>query len=138
MMTTSRSDIPPATPAIQPRGQVPRDMVGIDSLFADLVERVAAAVVGRLQAAADHRHAEPDRLVTKAEAADRLGVTPAWLSRHAGALPFTRKLGRKTVRFSVRGIERWLTRAGSQVLCGPENDRQDSPSRRRGPRKDPW
>ncbi|MBI1797869.1 MAG: helix-turn-helix domain-containing protein [Candidatus Eisenbacteria bacterium] len=47
-------------------------------------------------------------LLSVAEAAALLGVTPRWLYRHARTLPFTRKLSRKCLRFSRAGIERWL------------------------------
>jgi predicted DNA-binding transcriptional regulator AlpA len=51
---------------------------------------------------------EPDRTLDLAEAATLLGVKPAWLTRHARTLPFTRKLGHRTVRYSEAGIRRWL------------------------------
>jgi len=49
-----------------------------------------------------------DRLLLVEVAATRLGVTPAWLYRHAKELPFTRKVGGRTLRFSERGLERWV------------------------------
>ena len=49
-----------------------------------------------------------DRLLTVQEAAQRLAVTPRWLYRHAGDLPFTVRLGR-LLRFSERGLDRWLS-----------------------------
>ncbi len=52
----------------------------------------------------------PERLLTAAEAAARLGVAPRWLYRHARELPFTRRLGPKTLRFSERGLQRHLDR----------------------------
>lgn len=51
---------------------------------------------------------EPDRLLAPTEAAERLGVTTRWLYRHARNLPFTRRLSRKTLRFSQTGLERYL------------------------------
>jgi hypothetical protein len=48
------------------------------------------------------------RLLTPEEAAGRLSVTVRWLYRHAGQLPFTRKLSRKVLRFEAAGLERWL------------------------------
>jgi hypothetical protein len=41
------------------------------------------------------------------QAAERLGVKPSWLYRHARALPFTRKLGHRTLRFDIHGLDRW-------------------------------
>lgn len=48
-----------------------------------------------------------DRLLTPDEAARLLGVTPAWLYRHASRLPFARKLSRKCLRFSEAGLRKW-------------------------------
>ena len=42
------------------------------------------------------------------EAARRLGVSRTWLYRHAPTLPFTRRLGTRTLRFSAEGIRRYL------------------------------
>ncbi len=52
----------------------------------------------------------PDTLLTIQHAAARLGVTPRWLYRHAGALPFVRRLSRRALRVSKTGLERWLER----------------------------
>lgn len=51
---------------------------------------------------------DPDRLLTAAEAAPLLGVSPRWLYRHAGRLPFTRRLSRKALRFSEVAIWRYM------------------------------
>jgi excisionase family DNA binding protein len=50
---------------------------------------------------------EPVELLTVDEAAERLGVATTWLYRHAGKLPFTRKLSHKALRFDSKGLERW-------------------------------
>ena len=50
---------------------------------------------------------EPERLLSAEEAAPLVGMTPAELVRRRN-LPFRRSLGRRTVRYSARGIERWL------------------------------
>lgn len=46
-----------------------------------------------------------DDLIGKDEAARLLGVDPHWLSGRR--LPFKRKLGHRTVRYSKKGILRW-------------------------------
>lgn len=46
-------------------------------------------------------------LLTVEQAADRLGVPTTWLYRHARNLPFTKKLGHRTLRFDAKGLERW-------------------------------
>jgi predicted DNA-binding transcriptional regulator AlpA len=50
---------------------------------------------------------EADTLLTVEQAAARLGVKKSWLYRHSLNLPFTRKLGHRTVRYDARGLERW-------------------------------
>jgi hypothetical protein len=49
----------------------------------------------------------PDRLLTAAQAADRLNVDVRWVYSKARSLPFTRRLSRGTLRFSESGLERW-------------------------------
>ncbi len=51
----------------------------------------------------------PDRLLDVAAAAS-LGVRPRWLYDRARTLPFARKLGGRTLRFSEVGLRRWLAR----------------------------
>lgn len=56
----------------------------------------------------DVERATGDRLLTVDEAAARLGLTAKALYRRAARLPFTRKLGARTLRFSEKELERWL------------------------------
>lgn len=49
-----------------------------------------------------------DRLLTAAEAAQKLGATEDWLYRHANTLPFVVRLGKKHLRFSAAGMERYI------------------------------
>jgi hypothetical protein len=56
----------------------------------------------------------PDKLLTPAEAAALLGVEEAWLKRRARRLPFSRRLSRKCIRFSLRGLERWQAAQGQR------------------------
>ena len=49
-----------------------------------------------------------DHLLTVDEAAGVLAVERTWLYRHADKLPFTRKLSAGTLRFSSKGLHRWL------------------------------
>jgi predicted DNA-binding transcriptional regulator AlpA len=49
-----------------------------------------------------------DALLIASEAAALMNVKPRWLYRHAAKLPFTRRINRKTLRFSEAGIRRWL------------------------------
>jgi predicted DNA-binding transcriptional regulator AlpA len=55
--------------------------------------------------------AEPeaaDRLLEVREAATRLGVSRDWLYRHARTLTFTVRLGRRAIRFSSHGLDRYI------------------------------
>lgn len=47
-------------------------------------------------------------LLTVEQAAERLGVARTWLYRHAASLPFTRKLGHRTLRFDAAGLQKWV------------------------------
>lgn len=80
---------------------------------AALVELVAlqSALAARLQATPSvvmpaQQHAEGDRLLTVAQAAEVLNVTVGWLYRRSGRLPFARKFG-GILRFSERGLRAW-------------------------------
>jgi excisionase family DNA binding protein len=48
----------------------------------------------------------PDENISTEEAARRLGLSRDWLYKHAAALPFAIRIGRR-VLFSARGLERW-------------------------------
>lgn len=52
----------------------------------------------------------PDRLLTAREVARRLGVSPKWVYSHHAELAFSRRLGKKALRFSERGLDRHLAR----------------------------
>jgi hypothetical protein len=49
-----------------------------------------------------------DRLLTVEEVAGRLEVAPQWVYRHAGEWDFTRRLGRRTLRFSEAGLRDYI------------------------------
>jgi predicted DNA-binding transcriptional regulator AlpA len=72
------------------------------------LERVKALAYGKML----HREPEPsrqeDRLLTVAEASDKLGMTKDYLYRHAETFPFTVRMGAKQLRFSLNGIERYI------------------------------
>lgn len=58
----------------------------------------------------------PLRLLTASEVAERLQVKPRVVfgrARSAEWAPFTRRLGRKQLRFDAEGFERWLARQGT-------------------------
>lgn len=49
-----------------------------------------------------------DRMLPVDEAAEILGVEPRWLYDRSDELPFAKKLAPRTLRFSERGLYRWL------------------------------
>ena len=49
-----------------------------------------------------------ERLMDVNAAAELLGVEPRWIYDRADRLPFTRRLGKRTLRFSESGLLRWL------------------------------
>ena len=52
---------------------------------------------------------KPDRLLTVREASHRLRLTEDYLYRHARSFPFfVQPNGARAVRFSERGLERYL------------------------------
>ena len=50
-----------------------------------------------------------DKLLDAEKAAKTLRVSQDWLYHHHKKLPFTRKLGPKVLRFSFRGIQKFLS-----------------------------
>ena len=79
-----------------------------DALLERFADLVAAKIAARLNGKPELE--QPDRLLTVREAAKRLGVSTRYVYARADDYPFTKRLGPKTLRFSERGIERWLAR----------------------------
>ena len=93
--------------AAVPSPLVPSLMAQTAALQAALAARLASVSIPT-EELARAQAPEPERLLSPAEAAAFLGVTVAWLYRHAGHLPFTRRLSRKALRFSEPGLRRWV------------------------------
>jgi predicted DNA-binding transcriptional regulator AlpA len=53
-----------------------------------------------------------DSTVDVAEAARLLSMSRSWVYRNASSLPFTRRVGRRALRFSTSGIRRYLAAHG--------------------------
>lgn len=84
---------------------LPALAAALSRALAETLRRVTAPPVDR---DGEKRLEIPDGLLTIGEAAKRLGVGESWIYRHSKELPFTRKLGHRTLRFDARGLERWL------------------------------
>jgi predicted DNA-binding transcriptional regulator AlpA len=72
------------------------------------VERVKALAYGKMMNRTPIPPIQGDRLLTVAEAAEKLCMTEDYLYRTAKKLPFTVRTGRKQLRFSLAGIERYI------------------------------
>jgi excisionase family DNA binding protein len=49
-----------------------------------------------------------EHLLDVQEAAARLGMSTDWLYRHARQLPFTRRVGRRALKFDSASLDRWV------------------------------
>src|SRR5207253_3144163 len=71
-----------------------------------------AAVAARLRSASPvaqvNQSPEEDRLLTAEDVAARFGRSVAWVYRQAKHWNFTRRITRRTVRFSEAGLQRFL------------------------------
>ena len=84
-----------------------------DSMIVTLtVAELRSIVREEVRAEINGRHRGEDRLVDINEAARLLSATKDWLYHNRKRLPFVRKTGPKSLRFSVRGIQAWI--AGKQ------------------------
>jgi predicted DNA-binding transcriptional regulator AlpA len=79
------------------------------------VERLKATLWSQLVRTPEPKTTQPeppmvktDQLLTADEAAEWLAVTRRWMYRRADSLPFTRRIGKRTLRFSANGIAQWL------------------------------
>jgi len=78
--------------------------------FELLIDAIAEAVVKKIGFPSGHMESKKseDRFLDAQEAATLLSVSEDWLYRNAKKLPFTKKLGPKMLRFSYKGIIKWL------------------------------
>ncbi|MHB8382328.1 MAG: hypothetical protein ACYDC3_08300 [Candidatus Binataceae bacterium] len=95
--------LPPATAAVL------LGRVGIAT--AALQARLLAAVVEQNKPSVA---SEPEKMITVAEAAERLRRVPRWFYRHASQLPFVRRISRKTLLISEPGLAKWLERKSNK------------------------
>lgn len=70
-------------------------------------------LIGQEEGAGEADHTT-DSLLTVDEVARRLGISKQEIYRRASAWPFTRRLGRRLLRFSSTGLEQWLRRRGNR------------------------
>jgi predicted DNA-binding transcriptional regulator AlpA len=90
---------------------VPRDAI---AELRGQIAKLDTLLLSRLLAGGEAQpHMDGDRLLTAAEASRKLGATEDWMYRHANTLPFAVRVGKKHLRFSEEGMERYIRqRAG--------------------------
>lgn len=82
---------------------LPEVIAELASLQAYAVARMVAQQANRLDPGS-----EGDALLSIEQAASRLGVSRFWIYRNAKRLPFARRIGSRALRFSSKGISRYL------------------------------
>jgi predicted DNA-binding transcriptional regulator AlpA len=96
--------------ATMPAERLPALLVEVASMQSRLAA-VSNAISARLIANAEAgsgAHRGGSCLLDVQEAAERLGMSTDWLYRHARQLPFTRRVGRRAVKFDPTGLARWV------------------------------
>ena len=96
--------------ATMPARRLPALLVDVASMQSRLAA-VSNAISARLLADAEAGSGAQQGgscLLDVQEAAERLGMSTDWLYRHARQLPFTRRVGRRAVKFDPEGLARWL------------------------------
>lgn len=89
-----------------PREAVPELLSEVEALRARLWGRLVHPPENGTQE--PPREPEADRLLDVDEVAEILGVEARYVYDHADDWPFTRKLSPRKLRFSRRGLHRWL------------------------------
>ena len=91
------------------RSKVPELLSVVEGLRARLWGRMMEPPTPNGHPLSDMEKASGDRLLDVHEASERMGLTTKQLYRRSDSLPFTRKLGPRTLRFSEKGLEKWLS-----------------------------
>jgi len=79
------------------------------SIQASLVAAVLSPRVINTNEISQHDgRGQDDRLMNVQEAASKLGVSVDWIYRNAAKLPFTVRLGPRRLRFSTKGINKFI------------------------------
>lgn len=88
--------------------EAPRLLGDLERLKASLWARTMSPLATHNGLSGTTRAADGDQLLTVEEAAEKLSVPKDWIYRRAGKLPFTVRLGPRHLRFSARGIEKFI------------------------------
>jgi predicted DNA-binding transcriptional regulator AlpA len=106
MIATALAQLTLAELAQVGAGQIPAALGALAEAQAALTARLVSPAPGP----ARPRPEPQDGLLTAQEVAERLGLTRKQVYRRAGWWPFTRRLGPKTLRFDLAGMELYLGR----------------------------
>ena len=86
------------------RALSPEEAIGLLSRIASIQPVLwAVAYSGKVE-----NEPAGDRLLKVGEVADRLNCDPDWVYRNTDKLPFTRRLSSKQLRFSEKGLEKYI------------------------------
>jgi predicted DNA-binding transcriptional regulator AlpA len=92
-----------ATPALAAEVELDR----IPELLGE-IERLRAVLWARLTIGSNRPRVTDDHLLGIREAAARLATSKDWLYRNSHRLPFTVRLSDRFLRYSAKGIDRWI------------------------------
>jgi predicted DNA-binding transcriptional regulator AlpA len=100
----------PAAIASLPQAELPATLTHLAALQTAIAARLAErnGSVGNGTISGGTNDSGPKGLLDVRQAAERLGMSPDWLYRHAKRLPFTCRVGRRAVKFDSRGLDRWI------------------------------
>ena len=87
--------------------QATADLASIQTLRDVLLVRIATA---SSITSTNQRTPDSEKMLTVAEASQRLRRSRQWLYRNAERLPFVKRISRKSMLISEAGLERWLSR----------------------------
>ncbi len=90
-----------------PLGEIRALLVKLGAVITALAARNGFDEDAR-QAEAAPAHSSPDRCLTVDQVAEILVVDRTWVYRHSQKWPFRLPLSGKTLRFSERGLQKWL------------------------------
>ena len=92
-----------ATPALAAEVELDR----IPELLGE-IERLRAVLWARLTIRSSRPQITDDHLLGISEAAARLATSKDWLYRNRHRLPFAIRLSDRLLRYSAKGIDRWI------------------------------
>src|SRR5262245_19431402 len=99
----------PSKPNVEPQSLTDAGALSIVTSVAVDLRMLSERLISALQSS-PAPSAKEDHLLTAKEAAERLGMSVDWLYDHARRLPFTRRVGARSLRFSRKGIDDYMRR----------------------------